>query len=149
MGGEIGVESVEGQGSTFWFTAVFGKQPRRDRTRRALRQADLRGVRILVVDDNATNRLVLAEQLASWGVRHAEAESAAQALEMLRAARAEGDPFRIVITDMQMPDMDGESLGKSIKADPELRDTHPGDDDLAGQARRRQAAARPSASPPT
>jgi two-component system sensor histidine kinase/response regulator len=122
MGGAIGIESVEGRGSTFWFTAVFGKQPRRDRVS-GLGQAKIRGVRVMVVDDNATNRLVLAEQLASWGARHAEAESASQALDMLRAARAQGDPFRIVISDMQMPEMDGESLGKTLKADPELRDT--------------------------
>ena len=122
MGGEIGSESVEGRGSTFWFTAVFGKQPRRDRGI-GMSQAKIRGVRILVVDDNATNRLVLSEQLASWDARHAEAENAAQALDMLRAARAQDDPFRIVISDMQMPEMDGESLGKSIKADPKLSDT--------------------------
>ncbi len=79
MGGEVGVESVEGRGSTFWFTAVFGRQPRRERLK-GRPPADLRGVRILVVDDNATNRLVLAEQLASWGVRHAEAENAARRL---------------------------------------------------------------------
>jgi CheY-like chemotaxis protein/HPt (histidine-containing phosphotransfer) domain-containing protein len=123
MGGEVGVESVEGRGSTFWFAAVFGKQPRRDR-REGLPPVDLRGVRVLVVDDNATNRRVLAEQLESWGVRHTEAESAVKATGWLRAARAEGDPFRIMITDMQMPETDGESLGKAIKADPELRDTH-------------------------
>ncbi len=86
-------------------------------------QAKIQGMRILVVDDNATNRLILSEQLASWNTRHDEAESAAQALEMLRVARAQGDPFRIVISDMQMPEMDGESLGKSIKADPEISDT--------------------------
>ncbi len=123
MGGEVGVESIEGRGSTFWFTAVFGKQLRRDR-REGLPPVDLRGVRVLVVDDNATNRLVVAEQLESWGVRHAEAESAAKATDWLRAARAEGDPFRIMITDMQMPEMDGESLGRAIKADAELRDTY-------------------------
>ena len=122
MSGEIGVTSLEGRGSTFWFTAVFGKRPRRERLDGDF-QADLRGVRILVVDDNATNRLILAEQLASWGVRHTETESAAGAVELLRAARAEGDPFRVAITDMQMPETDGESLGKAIKADPGLRDT--------------------------
>ena len=77
----------------------------------------------MVVDDNATNRLILREQLLSWGAHHAEAEGAVQALQMLRTAHAQGDPFHIVISDMQMPEMDGESLGKSIKNDPELRDT--------------------------
>ena len=122
MGGDIGVTSVAGRGSTFWFTAVFGKQAPSEHLDGGLR-ANLRGARILAVDDNALNRLVVAEQLSSWGVNHAEAESAAQAMECLRAARAEGDPFRVVITDMQMPETDGESLGRAIKADPELRDT--------------------------
>ncbi len=119
MGGEIGVTSGAGRGSTFWFSAVLRKQ---DPSRGAgLERADVRGVRILAVDDNATNRLVLSEQLSSWGVRHEEADSAAQALRMLQAAVTAGDPFRIVITDMQMPVTDGETLGKAIKADPALR----------------------------
>ncbi len=122
MDGEIGIESIEGSGSTFWFTASFEKQPHRDRGAGA-DQTMIQGIRVLVVDDNATNRLILSEQLSSWNTRHDEAESAARALEMLRAARAQGDPFRIVISDMQMPEMDGESLGKSIKADPEISDT--------------------------
>jgi two-component system sensor histidine kinase/response regulator len=122
MGGEIGVESAEDRGSTFWFTAVFSKQPPRERREDALR-TDLRGARVLVVDDNATNRLVLSEQLASWGVRHEETGSPAAATALLRAARAGGDPFRIAILDMQMPEMDGESLGRAIKSDDELRDT--------------------------
>jgi PAS domain S-box-containing protein len=123
MGGEVGVDSVEGRGSTFWFTAVLGKRTLPLERRDGAPRAEIRGVRILAVDDNATNRLVLAEQLASWGARHAEAGSATKALDMLSAARAEGDPFRIVLTDMNMPEMDGETLGKTIKADPELRDT--------------------------
>ncbi len=122
MGGEIGIESVEGKGSTFWFTAVFAKQPQRDRSL-GTGKAKIHGVRVLIVDDNATNRLILSEQLASWNARHTAAENAVQALDMLHDACAQGDPFRIVITDMQMPEMDGESLGKAIKADPELRNT--------------------------
>jgi PAS domain S-box-containing protein len=122
MGGDAGVESALGDGSTFWFTAVLGKQPLCARAQPAA-VASIRGVRVLIVDDNGTNRLVLAEQLGSWGVMHAEAASAASAMDMLRAARAEGDPFRIVITDMQMPVVDGESLGRAVKADVELCDT--------------------------
>jgi PAS domain S-box-containing protein len=122
MGGEVGVESAEGVGSTFWFTAILGKQPPRE-DKEPAPSAEIRGVRILAVDDNATNRLVLAEQLTSWGVRHEDAGSGAKALTMLREARAAGDPFRIVLTDLRMPGMDGESLGKAIKDDPNLRDT--------------------------
>lgn len=122
MGGEIGAESVEGRGSTFWFTAVFGKQPPRERREGAPR-TDLRGTRALVVDDNATNRRILAEELASWEVRHEEAAGGAEAIAMLRAACAAGDPFRIAILDMQMPEMDGESLGLAIKSDSRLKDT--------------------------
>jgi PAS domain S-box-containing protein len=122
MGGEAGVESAEGRGSTFWFTVVLGKQQSRARGERAA-DVSIRGVQVLIVDDNATNRLVLGEQLAAWGARHAEAESAAIALDMLRAARADGKPFRIVVTDMQMPVADGESLGRTVKGDRELRDT--------------------------
>src|SRR5208282_5763423 len=122
MNGRIGVQSIEGQGSNFWFTAVFDKGSQPDRGKMPP-LADISGVRILAVDDNAVNRIVVGEQLRSWGVRHAEAEGALKAMEMLHAAYAAGDPFRVVITDMQMPGMDGEALARAIKADPALRDT--------------------------
>ncbi len=122
MNGSIGVESIEGKGSTFRFTALFDKGSPPDRGKMPP-FADISGARILSVDDNAVNRIVIAEQMRSWGVRHAEAESGLKAIEMLHAAHAGGDPFRVVITDMQMPGMDGEALARAIKADPDLKDT--------------------------
>ncbi len=120
MGGEIGAASVVGEGSTFSFSLRLPLQS--DAPQLALPDADLKGVRVLIVDDNAVNRRVLHEQMDNWNLRHHICASAQEALETLRAARAEGDPFRIAILDHQMPDMDGEMLGRAIKADPELRD---------------------------
>ena len=125
MGGEIGVESVPGVGSTFWFSARFAKQ---DPAAPAvgdegLEPLDIAGVRILAVDDNATNRRVIAGMLEAWRCRHTEVDGAGPALEALRAALAEGDPYRIVILDMMMPDTDGETLGAAIKSDPALADS--------------------------
>ncbi|MDW7760204.1 MAG: response regulator [Acidobacteriota bacterium] len=121
MGGTISVRSAVGLGSVFGFSVSFIKQPELPEEDAA--DPDLRGVRILAVDDNATNRLVLAEQMSSWGVRHTEAESAVRALQILRQAHAAGDPFRIAIIDMHMPRIDGEALGRAIKNDARLKDT--------------------------
>ncbi len=122
MGGAMGAESEEGRGSTFWFTARLGA-PRPGRRHGERRHGAFGAARVLIVDDNATNRFVLSEQLTAWGVRQAAAEGALQAMDMLHAARAAGDPFTLVITDMQMPDVDGESLGASIRSESELNDT--------------------------
>ena len=122
MGGRMGAESKEGEGSTFWFTLVLGKQPE-DRKPEVVIPEDIRGQRILIVDDHATNRLVLRELLRSWDCRFEEAENGEQALERLREALAETDPFRIALVDMQMPVMDGATLGERIKGDPRLNPT--------------------------
>jgi len=121
MGGEIEVESTPGEGSTFRFTTRLHKQPG------AAREAvgpvgELDGRRVLIVDDNATNRKILSSQVASWGM-HPAAESGHRAIEELHAAAARGEAHELAILDMQMPGMDGLELARAIKADPALQST--------------------------
>ncbi len=121
MGGTIGAESAPGRGSTFWLS--LDVRLAAPMAAASLPAAELRGVRALIVDDNEVNRRVLHEQIVSWGMRNGGAASGKAALARLREAHATGDPYQIAIIDLQMPEIDGETLGRLIKADPLLKDT--------------------------
>jgi PAS domain S-box-containing protein len=120
MGGTIGVESVEGEGSTFFFTVRLSKQPSRVEFLQE-GSMDLSHVRALVVDDNETNRRWLRTLLCSWGCRCEDTQSARTALQKMQRGFLDNDPFNLVITDMQMPGMSGETLGARIKSHADLK----------------------------
>jgi signal transduction histidine kinase/CheY-like chemotaxis protein len=120
MGGTVGVDSSHGHGSTFWFELCLPVASRRSPL---LPPAGLSGMRALVVDDLEVNRLVLREQIESWGMVAAAAGTGADALRLMREAAAAGTPFEVAILDGLMPGMGGEELAGHIKADPAISDT--------------------------
>jgi PAS domain S-box-containing protein len=124
LDGEIGVESTLGEGAAFWFTARFGSAGSRPAGSDEIRQRDvLAGRRVLVVDDNANNRLILSEHLGRWDVRPATAPGALHALAVLRQAVVSGERFDAVMLDMAMPEYDGMQLAAMVRADQDLAGT--------------------------
>jgi PAS domain S-box-containing protein len=123
MGGRLWVESGEGKGSIFHFTACFGMQPEPTAKPIQADPAELQGLSVLVVDDNATNRRILEEMVTDWQLKVTSADRAETALTLMEKALQVGEPFSLLLLDANMPEVDGFELACRIKARPEFSHT--------------------------
>ncbi len=122
MGGKIEVESALGHGTTFRFALPFQSQGAVQPSSRIRGIPDLRSSRVIIADDSATNRQVLQAQLSDWGIPSESAADGPQALNLLREAVKQGNPFQIALVDHRMPGMDGLELARAIRGDPRTRE---------------------------
>jgi two-component system sensor histidine kinase/response regulator len=121
MGGRIWAESTVGKGSTISCALRFDVEPESPETPLST-PIDLNGLRVLVVDDNATNRLIAREALTAWAMLAREAPGGLSALTELKRAQEDGEPYEFVLLDSRMPDLDGFEVAERIRADPSLKD---------------------------
>ncbi len=122
MGGTVGVDSIYGKGSTFWFTARLGKSVGQPRA--GILQSELQGRRVLVVDDNETARTVLCDLLEGMNLCVDMAPDGSIALNLLRKADGEGKPYELVLVDWQMPEMDGIEVARQTRGTPLAKQPH-------------------------
>ena len=122
MGGVLDCESVPGEGTDFFFALKLDRAPEKEKGRNLLDAKKLIGSRVLIIDDNVTNREILEQQTSSWGMQPQSVENGPAGLAALKSCQQEGRPFDLLILDMQMPDMDGLEVAERIKTDPAIAD---------------------------
>jgi len=120
MGGEMGVDSKKGKGSTFWFSALFREAPIKARFTEA--SASLAGTNVAIIDDNRTNRTILERYVSSWGMRGRAFDSGHEAVREMRRTAEGNEPFEVAIVDLMMPEMDGIAVARQVREDESLHE---------------------------